>query len=311
MEKGKDDKRIQELIDVVMRVARGDLNCQIKLSEKNNDLDSLAMGINMMIDDLRNNSLIKTQNKKIKKINKELKRAKEKAEKSDRLKSTFLANVSHEIRTPLNGILGFTELLKDEEIPKDEKKQFINIIEDNGLKLLGIINDLIDLSKIESGNIEVHKTSLMINEQLNRIYNFFNPVCIKKGLELRLYKPLPDEETWVKTDAEKLYAILVNLVNNAYKYTLKGTVDIGYVKYNNRWEIYVKDTGIGIPKNLYNAIFERFIQAENTITRSFEGTGLGLPITKAYVEMLGGEIVVDSEYGKGSIFSFTLPFKAG
>ena len=307
MEKGNDNKRIQEFIDTVMMVARGNLNCQIELSEENDDLDSLAMGINMMIDDLKNNSLIKAQNKKIKKINKELKKAKEKAERSDRLKSAFLANISHEIRTPMNGILGFTELLKDKKIPKDEKEQFIEIIEDNGSKLLGIINDLIDLSKIESGNIEVYKTPVNINEQLTKLYDFFVPIGTKKGLKIRLHKPLKDEDTWVTTDDEKLYAILVNLINNACKYTFKGTVDIGYIKHNTHYEISVKDTGIGIRKNMHKAIFERFIQAENSMTRNFEGTGLGLPITKAYVEMLGGKIELESEFGKGSVFSFTLP----
>lgn len=242
-------------------------------------------------------------------IMEELVRAKEKAEESDRLKSAFLANMSHEIRTPMNGILGFSSLLKEPGLTGDQQMEYINIIEKSGARMLNIINDIIDISKIEAGLMKVDIGSTNVNEQMEFIYNFFRPEVEAKGMSLTLTNELPFHLANIETDREKLFAILINLVKNAIKYSISGYIKFGYEIKNNMLEFYVEDTGIGIPKERLSAIFERFIQADITDVMARQGAGLGLAITKAYVEMLGGNIWVESEEGVGSKFYFTLPYK--
>lgn len=237
----------------------------------------------------------------------ELLQAKEKAEESDRLKSAFLTNMSHEIRTPMNGILGFAELLKEPDLTGEQKEEFIALINKSGQRMLNIINDIVDISKIEAGLSEVRLTESHINDQLDYIHNFFKPETSSKGLEFTLRNYLASKDATVQTDREKLYAILTNLVKNAIKFTHAGSIEMGCVKKAGSFEFYIKDTGIGIPKNRQEAIFERFIQADIEDQMAYQGAGLGLAITKAYVEMLGGKIWVESEEGKGSTFYFTLP----
>lgn len=252
------------------------------------------------------------------KLIKELLQAKESAEESDRLKSSFLANMSHEIRTPMNGILGFSELLKSPNLSGDKQQKYIEIIEESGKRMLNIINDIIDISKIEAGLMCVEFKESNINEQIEYIYTFFKPEVEAKGMQIFFKNTLQAREATIKTDREKLFAILTNLVKNAIKFTKEGSIEFGYVlKMNNETvnpsqnavlEFYVKDTGIGIPKDRQEAIFERFIQADIINKMARQGAGLGLSITKAYVEMLGGKIRVESEEGIGSIFYFTLPY---
>lgn len=259
-----------------------------------------------------NNSLKKNYKKlisskeKLKETNKELQKAKVKAEESDQLKSAFLANMSHEIRTPMNGIMGFAELLKESNLSTEERKDYIEIIEKSGTRLLNIINDIVDISKIEAGQMNIIFSATNIDEQLQYIQTFFAPETQDKGILLLLKRPLADEETIIQSDREKLYAILINLVKNAIKYTIKGIIEFGYEKKDNHIEFFVKDTGIGISKDRHNAIFERFIQADFNDKMARQGAGLGLSIAKAYVELLGGKIWVDSEPEKGSIFYFTI-----
>ncbi|MFZ4465249.1 MAG: PAS domain-containing protein, partial [Bacteroidales bacterium] len=207
-----------------------------------------------------------------KKIEQELTIAKEKAEESDRLKSAFLANMSHEIRTPMNGILGFAELLKEPGLTGEQQQEYIRIIEKSGTRMLNIINDIVSISKIESGTMEVSYKESDINLQIGYIYDFFKPEFEAKGLKFSFKNSLPAKFAIVKTDREKLYAILTNLVKNAVKYTNEGSVEFGYnLKSANEnfepeeiveLEFYVKDTGIGIIKDRQEAIFERFIQAD-------------------------------------------------
>jgi PAS domain S-box-containing protein len=236
--------------------------------------------------------------------------AKERAEESDRLKSAFLANMSHEIRTPMNGILGFSELLKTPGLTGDEQQKYIRIIEKSGARMLNIINDIVDISKIEAGLIKPKMSESNINEQVEFIYTFFKPEVEAKGMKLSFNNPLPTKEVTIITDREKLYAILTNLVKNAFKYTEEGEIEVGYSKKGGTLEFYVKDTGIGIPEDRQAAIFERFVQADIEDTKARQGAGLGLAITKSYVEMLGGKIWVESEEGSGSTFYFTLPCNA-
>lgn len=239
----------------------------------------------------------------------ELIRAKNKAEESDRLKSAFLANMSHEIRTPMNGILGFAELLKTPQIKNVKKEKYIDIIGKSGTRMLNIINDIIDISKIESGSMELELSDSNINEQVEYIYTFFRREVEEKGLMLQFHNGLPWEEALVTTDREKLFAILTNLVKNAIKCTKKGIIEFGYQKKDKDLEFFVRDTGHGVPKHRMDAIFDRFVQAENIEEIDRQGVGLGLSITKSYIDMLGGKIWLDSEEGFGSTFYFTIPYQ--
>ena len=258
---------------------------------------------------------IAAQNEEYQQINEELNltnfeliEARDKAEESDRLKSAFLANMSHEIRTPMNGILGFADLLKEKDLTIEDRQEFINIIKDSGTRMLNIINDIIDISKIESGIMNVNIIETNINDQIEYIYTFFKPEVKDKGMHLLCNIALPSKESNIKTDKEKVFAILINLVKNAIKYSEKGSIELGYIKKGDFLEFYVKDTGIGISKGMQKAIFDRFIQAEFIDHQAIQGAGLGLSISKAYVGMLGGEIWVESEVGIGSTFYFTIPY---
>jgi len=242
-----------------------------------------------------------------KKNEEELIIAKEKAEESDRLKSAFLANMSHEIRTPMNGILGFADLLKEPGLTGEEQQEYIAIIKKSGQRMLNIINDIVDISKIEAGLMELRLSESNINEQIEYIHTFFKPEAEAKGITLTFINSITRNDATLTIDREKVYAILTNLVKNAIKYTHSGKIELGCARKGGVMEIYVKDTGIGIPKDRQEAIFERFIQADIANRMAYQGAGLGLAITKAYVEMLGGKIWVESEEGKGSTFYFTLP----
>jgi signal transduction histidine kinase len=243
---------------------------------------------------------------------KELVKAKVKAVESNRLKSAFLANMSHEIRTPMNGILGFVGLLDNLELTCEQQQQYIKTIEKSGIRMLNIVNNIIDISKIDAGLMEVRIMGSDINEQIEYIYNFFKPEADGKGIQLHFKNALPAKEAIIKTDREKLYAILTNLVKNAIKNTIKGSIEFGYIlkTYHETevLEFYVKDTGMGIPRHSQKTIFERFVQANTINTMATQGAGLGLAITKSYIEMLGGKIWVESEEGIGSCFYFTLPY---
>ncbi len=250
---------------------------------------------------------------------KELILARERAEESDRLKSAFLANMSHEIRTPMNGILGFAGLLKEPGLTGGDMLEYIGIIEKSGTRMLNIINDIVDISKIEAGLMVASIGETNVNEQIEYLFTFFKPEAERKGLKLLYRNTLPSKESNIQSDREKLFAILTNLIKNAIKFTDNGSIEFGYDLITSRdnacivsatsmeLQFFVKDTGIGIPKARQKAIFERFIQADIGDQRAFQGAGLGLAISKAYVEILGGKIWVESIEGEGSIFYFTLP----
>jgi len=244
----------------------------------------------------------------LKDTEKQLIRAKELAEENDRLKSAFLANMSHEIRTPMNGIMGFTDLLRASDLTDKIRQEYLDIIKMSGDRLLNIINDIIDISKIESGQMKVFISRTDINEQIETIFNFFRPEAEAKGIHLAFKNSLPSDKAVLKTDREKIYAILTNLVKNAIKFTHKGFIEFGYNSKGKYLEFFVKDTGMGIRTDQREIIFERFRQGTESLTRNYEGTGLGLSISKAYVEMLDGKIWFESDPGKGSVFYFTIPY---
>jgi len=237
----------------------------------------------------------------------ELIKATVKAEESDKLKSAFLANMSHEIRTPMNGIMGFAGLLKEPDLTGEQQQQYIKVIEESGVRMLNIINDLVDISKIEAGQMDVNISQFNLNELLDYTYTFFRPEVERKGVQLFLDKKLGANEVTVRSDREKIYAIVTNLVKNASKYTSKGYIKFGIDRTENEITFFVHDTGIGIPKEKQEVIFNRFIQADTSLSRDYEGAGLGLAITKAYVEILGGKIRVESEPDVGTSFYVTFP----
>ena len=248
----------------------------------------------------------------IKLAKKELIAAKEKAEESDRLKSAFLANMSHEIRTPMNGILGFTNLLRNKNLNNIEQQKYIDIIQKSGERMLSTVNDIIEVSKIETGQINPEFSKININEQLEYYYHFFAPEAKSKGIELHYLPGLPNNEASIITDHSMFNSVITNLIKNAIKYTHKGEISFGYEMSNNDVKFFVKDTGIGIEKDRIEAIFDRFIQADIEDRSAYEGSGLGLSIAKAYIEMLGGKIWATSNNKgdtSGSTFFFTLPHK--
>ncbi|MDY0103949.1 MAG: PAS domain S-box protein [Lentimicrobium sp.] len=243
------------------------------------------------------------------KIYRDLNVAKEKAEESDRLKSAFLANMSHEIRTPMNGILGFTQLLKEPQLTGDEQIEYIGLIEKSGDRMLNIINDIVDISKIEAGLMTVHYSETKINDQIKFLFHFFKPEVEEKEIHFSYNTSLTDLESVILTDREKVYSVLTNLIKNAIKFTHEGFINIGCIRKDNFLEFTVKDSGVGVDIEKQKIIFERFRQGSELPTRNYEGAGLGLSISKAFVEMLGGRIWIKSSKGSGSEFTFTIPYK--
>jgi signal transduction histidine kinase len=231
------------------------------------------------------------------------------ADEANNAKSEFLANMSHEIRTPMNAIIGFSEMLAEGNL-SDEQKEDINIISESGHNLLRIINDILDFSKIEAGKLNVEIIDYSLAELFNYIESMIIPKAEKKGIEFKIIKStnLPLK---ICTDQVRLRQCLINLIGNAIKFTEKGYVHliVSVEKRHNQpyTRFDVEDTGIGIANNTQQKIFDPFEQADGSITRKYGGTGLGLAITKQLTELLGGEITLTSEVGKGSIFSIIFP----
>lgn len=232
----------------------------------------------------------------------------EKAKESDRLKTAFLQNISHEIRTPMNGILGFTGLLKDPDLSSVEQQSYLDVIMVSGLRMLNTLNDIMDISMLETGQVNLNIGETIVNNELDSLYDLFKLEVDKKGLEIVQKYALPEQKVIINTDRDKFYTIFSNLIKNAIKYTSKGSIEYGYNIVADDIIFYVKDTGIGIPENRISAIFDRFVQADIEDVKVHEGSGLGLSISKAYLELMGGKIWVESNFGEGSKFSFSLPY---
>jgi PAS domain S-box-containing protein len=244
-----------------------------------------------------------------KKMEQKLRNAKQKAEEADRLKSAFLANMSHEIRTPMNGILGFSQLLRTRQVSGDKKNAFLDQIINNSKQLLTLINDIIDISKIEAGQLEIYQAETNLNELMDETYQLFQSYQ-NNQVRLKLEKGLENEKSQIFTDKHRLKQVLTNLISNAFKFTSYGEIVLGYKLIENAFlKFYVKDTGEGISKKAQKIIFDRFKQADRSSTKNFSGTGLGLAISKEITEMLEGKIWVESKKKEGSDFYFTIPYK--
>lgn len=241
-----------------------------------------------------------------KKMEHDLIQAKEKAEESDRLKSAFLANMSHEIRTPLNSILGFSDLLADQNLDTRTRLEYAGLINTSGTNLLAIINDVLDISKIEAGQITLTESLFSASELVTEIKKEYSYKARTKGIELKVSLPENSGAITIKSDEVRVKLVLINFVGNALKFTDSGYIEIGITQNGDEIRFYVKDTGIGIAKEYHEKIFERFRQVEGAQTRRYSGNGLGLAITKNLAELLGGRIWVDSEPGKGSTFYFAV-----
>ena len=289
-----------------------------KLEDFNHQLEQQVMKRTKELQDsqeqlINQNEEFSSLNREYLKQNIDLKRAIQKAEESDKLKSAFLANMSHEIRTPMNGIIGFANLLQQEELSAEMRSKYIDIINSSGNQLLTLISDIIDISKIEAGQVELSLKEENINHILDKLYSQFEIELIKKNkknVALNLVKGLQNSECNIKADGIRLTQVLMNLIGNAIKFTDSGSIEFGYRrtdKYNLLF--FVKDTGIGLSEIDQKIIFDRFRQANNGDKRNISGTGLGLSISQGLITLMGGKIWVQSKLGEGSTFFFTVPFQ--
>lgn len=243
----------------------------------------------------------------------EIRKAKEIAEESDKMKTAFLANMSHEIRTPLNQIMGFSQLLSRRDLTEDERDDYTAILLRNSTKLLQLVTDVIDISRVEANQLKISETPLSLNHVMQELYFKFVDelkVLDKDKINFFTTKPLTDEGSALMSDESRLIQILTNLLDNAVKFTSEGYIEFGYSvnSTNTLVSIYIKDTGIGIRDDSLERIFEQFWQEDASFTRRYEGTGIGLAVCRSMTKLLGGDIMVQSEFGKGSTFTIVIPF---
>ena len=227
---------------------------------------------------------------------------------ADKLKSAFLANMSHEIRTPMNAILGFSDFVFQPGLSKEKLEEFVQIISTSSQRLLSVISDIIDISKIESDQIKIHSEMVDINGLMNDLFCTYKKLIGSKNITLSYVCDKPEDHIWINTDGFRVKQILYNLLNNAIKFTNEGKVEYGYTVGENTLSFYVKDTGIGIAAENQSHIFEHFRKVDSLDNEVYDGNGLGLSISKALAEKLGGSVAVESVFGKGSTFSLTIPY---
>ena len=278
--------------------------------KKNGDLYWESVTIAPVVDEkgkITNYIAIKEDVSEKKRLYDELIKEKEHAEESDRLKSAFIANMSHEIRTPMNGIIGFSKLLGSSDLNDEERHEYSQVLNASCNRLMNTVNDILDISKIESNQMEVKKDYFSIYKLIQELFDFYSANFSEKGISFSYQVTQSECELILFSDEQKIYQILNNLISNALKFTKSGEVVYGYKIIEGTIEFFVKDTGIGISEEAIDFIFGRFNQENNDFNRGFEGTGLGLPICQGLAMLLGGEINVKSKHGEGSIFYLTIP----
>jgi PAS domain S-box-containing protein len=248
-------------------------------------------------------------NEELREANEQLQIAKEKAEESDKLKTAFLQNMSHEIRTPMNAIIGFSNILSEEDMSDEKRKSFTTIIKNSGYQLLSIVEEILTISALETKQEKVTIQKTCVNDILVDLAAIYKIDANDKNLSLYSNLDLTDTQSEIYTDKTKLTQILTNLITNALKFTHTGFIEFGYTFKDNYLEFYVKDSGMGIKAEMHEIIFDRFRQADDFIQINYGGAGLGLAISKAFVELLGGTIRVDSEVNKGAAFYFSIPYR--
>jgi PAS domain S-box-containing protein len=312
-----------EVLDEAIRITGGVMKGEIsELETKRMHKDGHLIDVSVLVTPILINSEITggygiyrdiTDRKK---IEKNLITAKERAEESDKLKSAFLSNMSHEIRTPMNAILGFSTLLTDPSVSDEERAEFLRIIKERGSDLMRIIDDIIDVAKIESGQIKVEIKECQVNLLMTNLHATLTEVKRKSAKTSIVLNCLPgntDKGFTILTDGNRLRQVMTNLIENAIKFTDEGFVEFGYslktIGDDAFIEFFVRDTGIGIPKESQDVVFERFRQVDDTNTRKYGGTGLGLTISKNLIRLLGGDIRLESEHGKGTTFFVLLPLQ--
>jgi two-component system, sensor histidine kinase len=272
-----------------------------EIETQKKELEKAHEQLNSVISELENT------NDRLKDTNVSLFEAKKKAEESDNLKSAFLANVSHEIRTPLNSIVGFSSLLIEPDLSEETKKMYADMIESNTESLLVLIDEIIDLSKIEAQQLTLKIQDFSIDSLMEELFSIFNHGHKNLAVELKIKRISPDKELFVFSDRVRVKQIFINLLSNALKFTESGFIEMGYsLSESNEIVLYVQDSGIGISKEFHTAIFHRFRKLNENSGKVFRGTGLGLAITQKLVELLGGEIWIESQLGEGACFLFTI-----
>jgi signal transduction histidine kinase/ActR/RegA family two-component response regulator len=239
---------------------------------------------------------------------KKLRNAEQKAVESDRLKTAFLQNISHEIRTPMNGIIGFAGLLEDENLSELQRKEYLTTIKKSSNRLLDLVNQVLDISLIETGSVVAHYKPFRLNQLVEEIHEIWAPQ-MKEGINFSFSKGFDNENDTIITDEVKLKQLLNNLIGNAVKFTETGYIRFGYSAAGKELTFFVEDSGIGIPNEYHEDIFNRFHKIERNSSRFYDGAGLGLAICKSTLDMLQGRMVVESEPGAGSVFRFTIPYK--
>jgi signal transduction histidine kinase len=298
------DYDVVNFIDIISSYANRDFSKKLIISESKNILDAIATGVNILGEELQHTTVSKEE---LEAERDQLKIAKEVAENANKVKAVFLGNLSHEIRTPLQGIIGFAEILQSEQA-HEKRIRYTDIISKRANDLMRIIEDLLDLSVIESGEVIPHPHPFCLHEAIDKAFNDFREDKRISSPVTLVIKNNVSVEEMVNVDPSHLRQVIFNLLNNSIKFTREGSIELSSEKTTNHFCIKVSDSGIGIAPSKHEVIFEPFRQAHEGFSRSKDGIGLGLPICKKRVEMWGGTISVESEPDKGSIFSFTIPF---
>jgi signal transduction histidine kinase len=309
----KDMEKVLEKAHEIWSLRRQNVQLISKLRESNEEYEQINEELRQSFEELvKTKEKAENSERKTKELFNELMQAKEKAEESDRLKTSFLQNISHEIRTPMNAIVGFSGILENPDVTEERRRSFITIIQNSSQHLLSIVDDILTIASLETKQEKTNIQKTSINTIFSDLLEIFSIQASNQKISFKSNPGLSDKDSEIYTDGTKFNQVMSNLLTNALKFTSQGSIEFGYELTENQTNkyllFYVKDTGIGIKKEMHDKIFDRFRQVSESKDKKYGGTGLGLAISKAFVEMLDGKIWVESELNKGSIFYFTIPY---